>query len=306
MVDHVPLTTNAVQKASGFNPRFNLAYRPDGNLTLYAEAAKGFRYGGANQPVPIGTSGIAQQCAQNLANYGYTSAPLTFGPDHLWNYSGGEKARLFDGKVTINSDLYYIKWQDVQTRLGLDCSYFFTDNKGQITSKGVEVETTFRLTPHLTLSASLSYTNSSAHGDLPTVGAFDGDQTPYFPHWIGSAFLFYDSPVGNGKLHMQASYQYRGQEHTTFNNYSTTLVNGVLTKNGPSQSYAVIPEQNNVSASIAYEFGPYEVGLYGNNLIDGVRITDITRATYYAAYQAGDFQTTARPRTIGIRLKARF
>ena len=29
VVDHVPLTTTAVQKASGFNPRFNLAYRPD-------------------------------------------------------------------------------------------------------------------------------------------------------------------------------------------------------------------------------------------------------------------------------------
>jgi outer membrane receptor protein involved in Fe transport len=306
VVDHVPLTTNAVQKASGFNPRFNASYHIDPDVMVYAEAAKGFRYGGANQPVPIGTSGIAGQCAQNLAGYGYTSAPLTFGPDHLWSYSVGEKAQLFDGRMTLNADAYYIDWKDVQTRLGLNCSYFFTDNKGAITSKGIEAESTLRVTPELTFSSNLSYTDSAANGNIPTVGAFDGDQTPYFPTWIASAFVYYDRSVGPGKLHVQASYQYRGPEHTTFDPSSTTLVNGVLTKNGPSSSFAVIPAQNNVSASLAYDFDRYEVGLYATNLTDGVKVTDITRATYYAPYQAGNFETVARPRTIGVRVKATF
>jgi iron complex outermembrane receptor protein len=306
VVNHVPLTTNSVQKAHGFNPRFNVSYHVDPDLMVYAEAAKGFRYGGANQPVPIGTSGIAGQCAQNLTSYGYTAAPLTFGPDHLWNYSIGEKAKLFGGRMTLNTDAYYIDWSDVQTRLGLNCSYFFTDNKGSITSKGVEAESTVRVTPELTFSSNLSYTDSAANGNIPTVGAFDGDQTPYFPTWIASAFVFYDRAVGQGKLHLQLSYQYRGVEHTTFNSFSTTLVNGVLTKNGPSASYAVIPAQNNVGASVAYDFGRYEMGIYATNLIDGVKVTDITRATYYAAYQAGNFQTVARPRTVGFRFKAAF
>ena len=306
VVNHVPLTTNAVQKASGFNPRFNAAYHLDPDVMVYVEAAKGFRYGGANQPVPIGSSGVAGQCAQNLAGYGYSSAPLTFGPDHLWSYSAGEKARLFNGRMTLNADAYYIDWKDVQTRLGLNCSYFFTDNKGSITSKGFEAETTVRLTSTLTFSSNLSYTDSTANGNIAFVGAFNGDQTPYFPTWIASAFLFYDTNLGSGKLHAQLSYQYRGEEHTTFNDFSTALVNGVLTKTGPSASYAVIPAQNNVGASVAYDFGRYEIGLFGTNLTDGVKVTDITRATYYAAYQAGNFQSVARPRTIGVRLKATF
>jgi hypothetical protein len=95
-------------------------------------------------------------------------------------------------------------------------------------------------------------------------------------------------------------------EHTTFDPFSTKIVNGVLTKNGPSATYAVIPEQNNVTASVAYDIGRYEVGIYGTNLIDGVKVTDITRATYYAPYQAGNFETLARPRTIGLRFKAKF
>jgi iron complex outermembrane receptor protein len=306
VVDHTPLILNAKQKSDGFNPRFNASYHFDDDIMVYAEAAKGFRYGGANQPVPIGTSGIAGQCASDLAAYGYTSAPLVFGPDHLWNYSVGEKAKLFDGRMTLNADAFYIDWEDVQTRLLLNCSYFFTANQGSITSKGIEAESTFRLTHEFTLNTSLSYTDSEASGNIPTVGAFNGDETPYFPKWIASIFLFYDERMGAGTLHGQLGYQYRGIEHTTFDPYSTTIVNGQLTRNGPNATYATIPIQNDLTAALSYDFGRYEIGLYGTNLADGVKVTDIFRATYFAPYQAGNSDTVARPRTVGVRLKAKF
>lgn len=306
VVNHVPLTQYAKQASDGFNPRFNVSYHVDEDILLYAEAAKGFRYGGANQPVPLGDSGIAGQCKQNLADYGYTSAPLIFGPDHLWSYSVGEKARLAGGRMTLNADAYWIDWSDVQTRLALNCSYFFTDNKGSIRSRGVEVESTLRLTPEVTLSGSASYNDSRAHGDIPTAGAFDGDLAPYFPRWTAAISAFYDRPLGRGALHAQASYQYRGEERTTFNPLATTIVNGTLVATGPSASFAVIPASNNVSASLAYDIGRYEFGIFGNNLTDGVKVTDIFRATYYAVYQAGDWITYARPRTLGARLKVRF
>lgn len=57
-----------------------------------------------------------------------------------------------------------------------------------------------------------------------------------------------------------------------------------------------------VSASAAYYFEHYEVGVFGNNRTDGVKITDIIRVTY----QAGDRVTCARPRTKGLRLKVVF
>ena len=306
VVDHVPLTTNATLKSHGVNPRANISYHFDPNFMVYGEVAKGFRYGGGNQPVPLGTTGVAGQCTQNLAAYGYSQAPLTFGPDKLWNYTIGEKARLDGGRLTLNTSLYYIDWTDVQTRLRLACSYFFTDNKGKITSKGVELETMFKVSPQITFAGSASYNHSAANGDIPTVGAFDGDQTPYYPRWTASATLFYDKSVGAGDLHLQASYQYQDKQFTTFNDFSTTLVDGVLTKSGPSSTYAVIPATNDVSASITYDIGKFEFGIYGNNLANGVKITDVSRATYYAVYQAGDRVTYARPRTIGVRAKVKF
>ncbi|HEY2661518.1 MAG TPA: TonB-dependent receptor [Caulobacteraceae bacterium] len=308
VINHVPLTQRASLSSSGFNPRFNVSYHVDNNLMLYAEAAKGFRYGGANQPVPTGATGIANRCQNDLASYGYTQAPLTFGPDHLWSYSVGEKGKFADGQLTLNADAYWVDWEDVQTRLLLNCSYFFTDNKGKITSRGIEAEANFRFSPELSVGASTSYNDSHADGNIPTVGAFDGNQTPYSPKWIASFSVYYDRPIASGVLHAQASYQYRGQEQTTFDKFATLYdaTTGILTKNGLSQSFAVIPSSENVSASVAYDFGNYEVGLFGNNLTDGVKVTDIQRATYYAAYQAGDRETVARPRTIGARLKVKF
>ncbi len=306
VIDHKPLVQRASLKANGFNPRFNVSYKLNSDLMVYAEAAKGFRYGGANQPVPTGATGIASTCEKNLTSYGYSAAPLSFGPDHLWSYSVGEKGRFADGRLTFNADAYWVDWKDVQTRLLLNCSYFFTDNKGSIISRGIEAETNFRLTSQITLNASTSFNDSHADGPIPTVGAFDGDQTPYSPKWIAGFSIFYDRPLSSGSLHAQASYQYRGQQQTTFNPEATTIVGGKLVATGPSPTFAIIPASENVSASVAYDIGRYEVGLFGNNLTDGVKVTDIQRATYYAAYQAGNRETVARPRTLGVRMKVKF
>jgi outer membrane receptor protein involved in Fe transport len=307
VIDHVPLEQRATLKSNGVNPRANISYKASDDFMVYAEVAKGFRYGGANQPVPIGSTGIAGQCKDNLASYGYTSAPNTFGPDKLWNYTIGQKAKLADGKVTLNTSAFLIDWTDVQTRLLLNCSYFFTDNKGKIRSKGLEVETMVKVTPEVTFSGFASYTDSKARGDIPTVGAFDGNRTPYFPKWTASASLFYDQPVGdNQSLHLSVSYQYTGEQFTTFNPFKTKIVNGALVTDGPSATYASIPSQNNVSASIAYDIGNFEVGVFGNNLTNGVKYVDIGRATYYKIYQPGDRIAWARPRTIGARVRYKF
>lgn len=306
VVNHVPLTQNATLSSTGVNPRFNIAYHLNDDLMVYASAARGFRYGGANQPVPIGSTGVAGECAADLAAYGYTSAPATFGPDSLWDYSVGEKAKLDGGKLTVNTDAYYIIWSSVQTRLGLNCSYFFTENQGSIHSRGVQLSTRYRLTPDFSMGSNVSYNDSQTAGNIPTVGAFDGDFAPYYPRWIVGVSAFYDRPILSGSLHAQANYQFRGDEQTTFNPEATTVVGGSLVATGPNALFSVIPSSVNVSASVAYDFGRYEIGIFGDNLTNGVKITDVGNATYFANYQAGAEVTYARPRTVGARIKATF
>ncbi len=306
VINHVPLAQNSSLKSTGVNPRFNISYQLTDDVLVYAEAAKGFRYGGANQPVPTGTTGVAGECSADLAAYGYSSAPTTFGPDSLWDYSIGEKAKLDGGRLTLNSDAYYIVWSNVQTRLGLNCSYFFTENNGTVDSRGVEMQSSFHLTRELTVGAKVAYNDSQAAGDIPTVGAFQGDFSPYYPRWIAGASFFYDKSLFQGSFHAQANYQFRGDEHTTFNPESTTVASGTLVATGPNALYSTIPSSVDVSASAAYDIGRYEFGIFGENLTDGVKVTDVGVATYYAVYQAGARVTYARPRTIGARIKVKF
>ena len=68
----------------------------------------------------------------------------------------------------------------------------------------------------------------------------------------------------------------------------------------------MIPSQTNVSASAAYTIGRYEFGVFGNNLTDGVKVTDIQPATYWAIFQHGNRESLARPRTVGARVKVKF
>jgi outer membrane receptor protein involved in Fe transport len=78
----------------------------------------------------------------------------------VWNYEIGEKAKLFDNWLTINSDFYYIKWNDIQQVYTLTCGYQFYNNAGNGRSFGPELEINAKLTNELTASLSGAYTDA--------------------------------------------------------------------------------------------------------------------------------------------------
>lgn len=286
--DHKPLIVDNKIGADGINPRFALSYTPNDDFMIFAEAAKGFRYGGVNQPVP------KQFCAADLAAAGVTDPPQTFGPDSLWSYSVGEKGRFANGRVTLNATAFLVDWSDVQTRLLLgQCSYYFIQNKGAIQSKGLELESVMRITDELTVTANGSYTNATANGDITNLKAKDGDTAPYFPKYIGSLGAVWEHPMSGGTLFVQGNYQYRGEAFNQFSPASTTRRR--------------IPPSTTLNLSAAYQFGTWEVGLFGTNLTNQNKIISIgAKPAYIATWQAGDSVVYARPRTIGVRLKKTF
>lgn len=147
-----PPASSIVTRASdkGFNPRVNLSYTPTPDFTGYVTAAKGFRPGGANQILPPPNE--PPHCA--------LPGPLQFGPDSVWNYELGEKAKLFDNWLTINSDVYYIKWNGVQQVFTLVCGYQFYNNAGDGRSFGPELEINAKLSNEWTASLTGAYTDA--------------------------------------------------------------------------------------------------------------------------------------------------
>ncbi len=281
----VPLVINQNPRAKGVTPRFAAEYHLNDDVNLFAEVAKGFRYGGVNQPVP------PLYCGADLAANGRTSAPPSFGPDKLWSYTLGEKATLLDKRLTLNLTGFYIDWTDTQTATYLNCSYYYTQNVGEVTSKGVELEATGRVTPNLTVMANASFNDSEAAVDIPTLHSPAGTQSPLAPRYIGSMGATYSLPIGENNLEFTTNFSFK----SSFNNQFDQT----------SPHFRTVPWTSELDFSATYMFANYEVGIFANNLADRVNVEHISYAVG-GSIQPGDDVAYARPRTIGMRLRAGF
>ncbi len=290
-----PLIVKDSRHASGVNPRAVISYQANPDLLVFAEAAKGFRYGGVNQPLP-------DTCNPELKAVGGT-APQTFGPDSLWSYTIGEKARLLDRRLTVNANAFLIDWSNVQNRVVLpQCSYYYIQNNGKVRSVGAELEMTARVTQALTLTFNGSYTDANSRIAVPGAQALAGDVVPNFPQTIIGVGGLYDQPVGSGMIHLQANWQYRQSYGNLYNSNGNPA-----SSTSNAFNYRRIPAQDTLNASISYTLASWEIGVFGTNLTNGTRIVNIIpKAQYIGGWQAGDYITYARPRTAGVRVKTTF
>jgi outer membrane receptor protein involved in Fe transport len=190
----------AGENNQGVNPKFDLSYQISKDLMIYGTAAKGFRPGGGNQPIP--TSGaLGSQCeAQLQANHGTTSfvaAPNAFGPDDVWSYELGEKWRSESGRFTVNGDVYYEKWNGVQQNIPLACGFPYTDNAGDAQVNGAELELNAVVVPGLVFAANAGYTHAVFVGFNLETGIASGTPVQDVPNWTSSASLSYKRSIGN-------------------------------------------------------------------------------------------------------------
>lgn len=280
-----PLIVTASPAATGVTPRFAASYKLTDATNLYAEIAEGFRYGGVNQPVPV------VYCGADLAAQGLTAAPASFGPDKLWSYTLGEKSKLDNDRVTLNVAAFFIKWRNTQTSVPLDCSYVYTQNIGSVTSKGLELETAAKVTPYATVSFNGSYNHSAAGSDISNLDAPEGTTSPYAPRFIGSITGDYRIPMGLNSVDIDVNYSYK----TSFNN----------SFNQSSSSFAQIPSTKLLNGAVAYDFGHFEVAVFGNNLTNARNIEHI-QTVPTGSLAPGNDVAYDRPRTIGLRLRASF
>jgi outer membrane receptor protein involved in Fe transport len=278
-----PLTTTDSASTDGVNPRFVLSYDVTDDVMIYGEAARGFRYGGVNQPLPL------TLCAADLAAAGLANGPATFGADSLWSYALGERGQFLDGRLTFNATAYMIDWSDVQSKQVLpSCFYYFIQNEGEVRSTGLEIESRLHVTDTFTLGANLSLTDSQANGDIPNLGAEDGDRAPYFPRYIANINGRYVYPFSASELIFEGDWTFRGDALTRFA--------------GDDPTMREIPASDFLSFSATYRQDNWELGLFGQNLTNNTEIL-LRGPDTYAPFQPGDTVTWARPRTIGVRFK---
>ena len=270
---------------NGVNPKFNLSYSVNDDTLLYATATRGFRPGAGNTPIPI--TG-ADSCAAALAALGKKQAPEQYQPDTVWSYELGEKVKLFDQRVTINSDVYYENWSGVQQKIVLSCGFNYVDNAGTAGIYGGELELQARLSPELTFTQNLSYTHASITSADPGTGLQKGEELQNVPTWSASSSLTYSTPI-NDRTNVVARIQ---------NNYVGNMQDVSYARN-------LIPSYDLVDGRLGLVGRAWSAYLFVTNITDKqARIADTIE--YSENLPSVERVATNQPRTVGLDLSYRF
>lgn len=257
--------------ASKFNPAASLTFKPTDDLTLYLQAAEGFRSGVANQALP-------QTCRDQAAQMGLSLQAVT-DPDTIRNYEVGFKSRLNDGRVNLNVAAYRLEWQDIPGTVQFACAFSNLVNAGDATGEGVEFELVSRLSEAWKVNLSASY-NDLTYDDnvLPAIG-LPGQRVVGSPAKNYSAGLEYGFDMTERwSGWARADWAYVGELRSELSNL-------------PIESYDTL----NVRFGLVQD--NLSIELFGRNITDEQGVTRIEPLAFGGEY------VLIRPREVGIELR---
>lgn len=276
-----PLLINGREtKDHGFNPKLNLSYKISGDQLVYAQAARGFRLGGINDPL------LAYCSASDAAAYSDD-----FKSDSLWNYEAGAKLGWLGGKLQTNLAVYHVDWSNVPITRQLACGVSNTVTAGALKIDGLEFDANARITPVWRVSGGFSY----AHSRITQIdavasaltGIIVGERAAGIAPWNANLTSAIDVPVAD-RTHVygSATWQYVG----SIFNYAGTF--------DPRRVRQ--PAYSLFNLKLGVRRGRYDLSAYGNNILN-------KRAVLFHDRILGETRDTLnRPRAIGLNLKADF
>jgi outer membrane receptor protein involved in Fe transport len=273
-------------------PRFTLSWQLTDDQMLYATVAKGYRIGGANESV----LGIVA-CDGDLASLGVKDVPHSYNSDSVWSYEVGDKASLFDHRVTVDASLFWIDWSGIQQLVTLpDCGYYYTANLGSAVSRGFDVQAAWAVGHGLTLSGTSGFTDAEYTTTVKEEGnilAKSGDQLPT-PLWTATAAAQQDFRQSDGVgAYGRIDYQFAGPYYRTGS--ADTFSYNPYTRDAPATNY--------VTLRAGTKFGGWDISAFINNVLN-------SRVSLYR-YQdvvgsPGLRDITFRPLTVGITAIQKF
>jgi outer membrane receptor protein involved in Fe transport len=268
------------QHSTSADPRFSLAYRADPDLTFYATVSRGHRVGGPNLTAGLGGPGI----------------PTSYQSDSLWNYEAGVKSQLFDGRLQLSGDLYYIDWSDIQVAL-VKNNVNYVGNAGSAGIYGGEFEGMAKPVKWLDLGGSLSLSHGVLTEDVPNltrvtglIGVKSGELLPASPEAAVTLFSQGNFSVMKHDAYVRISDSYIGSEYTDFDRQGTHF-----------------GDYNTVELRAGVYLGRFEVVAFARNLTNSDGAQSASDQTYVGPVVANpQLAYRIRPRTVGLTVRASF
>ncbi len=269
-------------KSYSFDYKASLNWTVNDNNFLYAFVATGYKPGGLNVPVGLGT-------------------PAPFGPERVQSYETGWKATMLGGHVRTQIDAYYNDYRHFQVTIGYPAIpvFGFEVNDPKPTEiYGFEAETQAAF-GNLSFSAGLGLMHSNLGGFYatdPRIVAFaacnpatgpassscinlSGHPQTYAPDVSYNLSAEYRFDVGNGDtLTPRINFSHQNPQ------YATLFDNPALGDR--------LGARDILGAQLEWKHNDYLLTLYSTNLTD----------EHYVAALNSDLRFAGPPRQFGIRL----
>jgi iron complex outermembrane receptor protein len=289
--------TPTIASASGSNtsllPKVNVSYEPTSDLTVYSTVSKGSRPGGVNLPIPLTpfSQGAFYYCGPGTGPSYLTQQPAYYSPDDLWSVEFGEKAKLNDRRFTINADVFYVKWHNIQQLIVLSCGYPYNTNVGQAKAYGPEIEMAAKLTDAITAELSGAYTQSYIYDAKSTPGlpVTDGTRVTNIPKYTGNLAVSYESMLPQDyKFTFRVAESYVGPVEDTA--YYREILG----------SYGLMDFRMGVGKNV------WTASLFGTNLTNKHAAMTIDNTVFAWQQPTITRVSTNQPRTIGLAFDTKF
>lgn len=233
---------------SRFSPHVALNYKVNDDVMVYGSYSNGFKSGGVDMR--------ADQSLNPTINEPYD-------PEIVDTVEFGVKSELLDGRMRLNSAIFYSDYQDMQVTVqrvvpaGISSQVL---NAGESTVKGFEIESVFAATDTLNFNVVLGYIDAEfdsvmyeepATGDITDVtDAWSFQNTPKLTYSVGFNKTF---DTNAGQFVWTTNYAYRGSAQMF-------EVPSLLDED----SYGLL----NTSIVWYSKDGHWNIGLHGKNLTD--------------------------------------
>ncbi len=264
--------------ANGLSPKILVSYDARPGLLFYAQAAEGYRPGGYNTAGRIGQ-------AFDVAG----SPARRYQADELWNYEVGVKLRAWDERLQGRVALFYATWESVQSDQYLADGTAYTANIGNGDNRGIEAEAALRLNNQVDLRAAALLNDPEITRQNLDFSSRHDASLPGVPRASASFGVDYHRPLPHDLvLRLQGQATYVGSSYLTFDADNMHEMGEYLGLRGVAGLEA---GTWTLAATVDNPFGARPNSFsFGNPFL-------ITR---------DQIITPPRPRTIALRLSARF
>jgi len=273
-----------------FLPKAAIEYKVNEDMLAYASISKGIRNGGLN------SSFVA-----------LTPEQLTFGSDTVWAYEIGIKSVWNDGDVVVNIGAYYNDWDDIQIAVSTALGSLLV-NGPQASSKGIEIETFWKLNENMSVFLNANYNDATFGEDFVLADAgsaallellglgvpsiTEGDRLSFTPEYSITGGADFSYPIGNGDMTLvgHVDFQYVGDRESG--------IGGSI----PSD-FSILDSYFLANARIGIDTENWGITAFVSNLTN-----EIHRSAPFRAGPGG-IVTGAyvnRPRTFGVTVRANF